>query len=186
VVFDMDGTLTISSLDFEAMKAQCGAPPDQGLLEFLESAPEPARRLGWAVLTEHERRAAAQCELREGAREVTQELLRRGLRLALLTRNSSRSVRTVLERFELEFDCCLSREDGVPKPAPDALHEIARRLGLQARQMLVVGDYLYDMLAGRAAGTATAFIRTEKGHEPPFEADVVVDNLRELLDLLPG
>jgi phosphoglycolate phosphatase-like HAD superfamily hydrolase len=65
------------------------------------------------------------------------------------------------------------------------LLEIARRLELQPQELLMVGDYLFDVQAGRAAGARTAFIATRADLEPPPEADVVIRDLRELLHVCP-
>ena len=186
----MDGTLTDSPLDFARIRAECGVPTGRPVLEHLAGLPEPERGRAEAVLAEHERRAAAECVLRDGAREVIEGLRTRGLKTALLTRNSAESVRTVLARFALEFDCWLSREDAEPKPSPDAVLKIARRFGMRPQEMLVVGDYVFDMQAGRAAGARTAFVRNAKvlglpaATGLPAEADFVISDLHELLDLV--
>ncbi len=186
VVFDMDGTLTISPLDFSLIRAEAGVPPGRPILEFIDAASEAERARVQAVLDQHEARAAQECTLRDGAREVTEELRRRGIKMALLTRNSAASVRTVVERFGLRLDCCVSREDAEPKPSPAAVLRIADALGVRPEQLLVVGDYVFDVQAGMSAGARTAFLRSEGGIDPPPEADVVLDDLRGLLDLLPG
>ncbi len=185
VIFDMDGTLTRSSLDFELIRRECGVPPAQPLLEYMAEASETERRRTLDVLGRHERRAALECTMRDGAAEVLEEVRRRGYNMALLTRNSAESVRTVLGRFGLEFDCWLSREHAPPKPSPEPVLEIARRLGLRPEELLVVGDYLFDVYAGNAAGARTAFVRTERALEPPEEADLVLKDLHELLETLP-
>jgi HAD superfamily hydrolase (TIGR01509 family) len=184
VVFDMDGTLTESALDFDAIRAEAGVPPGRPILEFMETAPEPVRSRIEKVLDAHERRAAGCCALRDGAAEVLEELRGRGARLALLTRNSAESVRTVLERFGLRFDCCLSREHAEPKPSPQPVLRIAEALGLEPHELLVVGDYVFDMQSGKAAGATTALVRTRKLPVAPREADFVIDDLRELPALL--
>jgi HAD superfamily hydrolase (TIGR01509 family) len=186
VVFDMDGTLTDSPLDFDLIRAECGIPQGRPILEFLREAPEAERERIGGILDRHEQRAAESCTLREGAREVTEELLRRGLKTALLTRNSAHSVRTVLERFGLRFDCWLSRETAEPKPSPQPVLNIAQSFGLKPAELLIVGDYIFDMQAGRAAGARTAFVKTRSGIAAPAEADVVLENLHELLTVVPG
>ena len=186
VVFDMDGTLTESPLDFDRIRAECGLPAGQPILEFLRSAEEADRRRVQAVLDRHERRAARECTLYDGAREVVEELTRRGVKTALLTRNSAESVQTVLERFGLRFDVWMSREDAEPKPSPEPVLRIARRLGLAPEELIVVGDYVFDVQAGRAAGARTAFVRRRSDLTPPPEADVVIESLHQLLDMLPS
>jgi HAD superfamily hydrolase (TIGR01509 family) len=186
VIFDMDGTLVESALDFDRIRAEARVPEGEPILEFLEGAAEPDRRRVLEVLHRHERRAASESRLRDGVGEVLDELSRRGLRTALLTRNSADSVRTVLERFGLRLDCWVSRETARPKPSPEPVLAIAARLGLAPEEMLMVGDYVFDVQAGRAAGARTAFLRVAGGIETPAEADLVIHDLRELLAALPG
>ncbi len=185
VAFDMDGTLTVSELDFDRIRAECGVPPGESVLEHMESLPEQERHRVESILGRHERDAAASSGLRDGAREVLQELRARGFRTALLTRNSAESVRTVLRRFGLEFDCWLSREHSEPKPSPEPVLKIAERLGVLPDQLMVVGDYVFDVLAGHAGGALTAFVRSERPIAPPPETDVIIEDLHVLLELLP-
>lgn len=186
VVFDMDGTLTISTLDFAAIRMECGIPADQPILEHLDQAQEDERAHIWDILERHERRAAEECQLRPSTQSVLRELAERSIRTALVTRNSAECVRIVLERFGLDFEYCLSREHSRPKPAPDAVLAVAERFAIAPAQILVVGDYVFDVLSGVAAGAHTAFIRTpEKDIEPPREAEFIIDDLSELLDLIP-
>jgi HAD superfamily hydrolase (TIGR01509 family) len=186
VVFDMDGTLTDSPLDFDRIRLESGIPPGRPVLEFLETAdPETAGRVR-GILGRHEEHAAGACTLRSGAREVTEELSDRGVPTALLTRNSSRAVATVLGRFGLRFDVCIAREDAEPKPSPQPVRLIAEKLGVQPEELLMVGDYVFDMQAGRAAGATTVLVRSAKLPEPPSEADYVIDELTELLALVPA
>jgi phosphoglycolate phosphatase-like HAD superfamily hydrolase len=102
-----------------------------------------------------------------------------------VTRNSAESVQTVLRRFGLRFSLWLSREHAEPKPSPQPVLKIAEAFGLAPAELLVVGDYIFDVEAGRAAGARTAFVKSRAGAEPPAEADMVIVELRELLDALP-
>ncbi|MCD6416233.1 MAG: HAD family hydrolase [Planctomycetes bacterium] len=184
VIFDMDGTLIDSPLDFELIHAQTGVPRDRPLLEYMDRAgPEESRRM-YSILARHEERAALDCTLREGAAEAIDSLRRMGCALALLTRNSARSVRTVLGRLGLQFDCWLSRDDEAPKPSPVPVLRIADRLKLTPGEVLMVGDYRFDVMAGHAAGARTAFLKGGKDAEAPRETDFVLEDLRELPPLL--
>jgi phosphoglycolate phosphatase-like HAD superfamily hydrolase len=90
----------------------------------------------------------------------------------------------VLGRFGLRFDVCLAREDAEPKPSPQPVRLIAERLGLHTGELLMVGDYVFDMQAGRAAGATTVLVRSPKLLRPPPEADYVIDDLLEVLALI--
>ena len=49
------------------------------------------------------------------------------------------------------------------KPLPGMLHRLARRLGLEVGDAVMVGDAERDLAAGAAAGTALWLVRTGKG-----------------------
>ena len=184
VVFDMDGTLTVSNLDFDGIREEAGIPDGEPILEYLDSAPAPERERGERVLHAHEREAIRNCRLRPGVNRVFDALRQAGVKIALLTRNSRSCVEMLIERFEFSFDCWVSREDAAPKPSPEPLLKIARCVGVPPSEMLMVGDYKFDMQAGRAAGARTAFLETNYHREVKPEADVVISDLRELLDYL--
>lgn len=181
----MDGTLVISLLDFNRIRAEAGVPEGMPVLEFLQVASPEHKLRAQAVLREHELRAARQCQLRPGAVELLLELRARGLKLALLTRNSRDSVELVLKRFCLEFDCTVAREDARPKPHPEPILKIAEALALDPSELLVVGDYIFDVQCGQRAGALTALLRTGAQYMLTPPADIVVDDLLELLDHVP-
>jgi len=151
------------------------------LLEYMDEAPRDRRVHVCSVLEKHEARAAKTCRLRDGAAELLRALRGRGLKLGLLTRNSRASADTVVERFALAFDCCITREEAAPKPSPAPVLTMARHFGFEPFELLVVGDYIFDIEAGRAAGARTAFLKTHDGVEPP-PADIYLGKLSDLLD----
>jgi phosphoglycolate phosphatase-like HAD superfamily hydrolase len=65
------------------------------------------------------------------------------------------------------------------------VHEAARLFEVKPAELLMVGDYVYDIAAGHAAGAATAFITNGKAIPPTDPApDYVVSALPELPPLL--
>lgn len=166
VIFDLDNTLVDSALDFGRIKAEIGT--DQPILEYRATVDEPEQRRVDEILDRHESRAAATCMLCAGARELLDFLRARGVPAALLTRNSRASVNTVLARHGMAFDAVLSREDSAPKPSPEPVQIICRRLGVAPAECLMVGDYLYDIQCGQAAGTRTMLV--DGPHRKKFAA----------------
>ncbi len=165
VVFDFDGTLTApGALDFAAIKRRVGCPPDQYILEWIEGLPAGARRReALAALEESEERAAGESSPNAGAEEAVLAARRLGLGVAVLTRNGRRAVDLALARFPrltaADFDVIVTRDDAVAaKPAADGVVHAAAALGVPPAELLVVGDFVLDMLAGRAAGAVTAFL----------------------------
>jgi len=182
VVFDLDHTLVDSDLDFAAIKREIGT--DMPILEYRAAVgPEEQARvdriLGW-----HEMRAAATCKLLPGARELLDFLERRGVFKALLTRNSRTTIRTLSERLGFRFDSIVTREDAEPKPSPEPVLLICRRLGVSPTNTLMVGDYLYDMLAGERAGAMTLLVHSPHRHKFEFTPDFEVPNLVEARNIV--
>ena len=185
VIFDLDGTLTEPLLDFEAIRRELGIPSRQPILEALESFAPTARARAEVVLRRHEMDAIAAATLAEGCRELLALLDAHDVPTAILTRNIRAAVDDFTSRFGLRFAAVFTREDGPPKPAPDGALVLCRRLGLAASDVWAVGDYKYDVIAGRAAGCRTVLVRPA----PPADLaewgspDLVIGSLRELVDL---
>ena len=134
---------------------------------------------------EHERRAADQAELQPGACETIDRLRERGIPVAILTRNSRISTGTVLDRLAIRVDAIRTRDDGVVKPSPEPVLALCRTLGVDPGASWMVGDYLFDIQAGRAAGATTILLQVADA-PPSFarEADHVIQSLPEVLDLV--
>lgn len=184
VIFDLDGTLTRPFLDFDAIRAELGLPPGP-ILEAMSRMTGPDRQRAEAVLHEHERRAADQAELQPGASETIDRLRGRGIPVAILTRNSRISTGTVLDRLAIRVDAIRTRDDGVVKPSPEPVLALCRTLGVDPGASWMVGDYLFDIQAGRAAGATTILLQVADA-PPSFarEADHVIQSLPEVLDLV--
>jgi HAD superfamily hydrolase (TIGR01509 family) len=165
VLFDFDGTLTRpGALDFAAIKREVGCPPDRFVLEWIQGLPAgTARDAAAAALERFELAAAAASEPNDGAEDLVRRLRATGLAVGVLTRNGRAAIDRALRRFSslttADFDVVVTRDDGLaPKPAPDGVVHAARVMGSPPEETLVVGDYLLDMRAGRAAGAVTAYL----------------------------
>ena len=183
VIFDLDGTLTRSNLNFDEIRAEIGV---QGpILEALEALDEDGRRRALEILERHERTAADRVVLQDDAVVVLATSRRRGLKTALLTRNSRSSVEVIAARHGLVFDAIHTRDDGTIKPSPEPVLSLCARLGTRPQRTWVVGDYLFDLQAGRAANAPTVLMVGE-APLPAYAAlaDHVIRKLTELLDLL--
>ncbi len=88
-----------------------------------------------------------------GLREVL-EVLAREIPLAIATNRGS-SMPRILEHFDLSgyFSEVVTHQDVPrPKPFPDMLLEVARRLDVTARHMTFIGDSELDQAAAESAG----------------------------------
>ncbi len=203
LIFDFDGTLTRpGALDFPAVKRELGCPADSLVLEWIEALPAGAKRDdALATLERFELAAAAESEPNEDAERVVRGLRAQGLKIGVLTRNGLPAVRRALARFRDldagDLDVIVTRDDGIPpKPAPDGVLHAAAAMGVRPAETLVVGDFVLDMQAGRAAGALTAYLTNGGAGEPPGSGahelgrpedaacDFVVHGLAELDDVV--
>jgi hydrogenase expression/formation protein HypE len=192
VLFDFDGTLTLpGALDFPAIKREMNCPPDIPILEWLETVPAELKPPLIRILESREESAAEESVPNVGAEECLSALRDKGVLIGIITRNSLPSVRLALERFGTvrlhDFSTVITRDDSLPKPHPDGIHKACERMGLAVSALMVVGDFRFDVIAGKAAGACTVLLTNGKpsvmGHGDP-EPDYTIARLEEILQLL--
>lgn len=179
ILFDMDGVVVRQGLDFPAIKREIFGDSEGYILERMAALPGSKRARAEAILERHETAAAAAAEPMDGILPFLRWMDARGLKRGLVTRNSRKSVDMVLGRLGFRFDAVVSREDAPPKPAPEPVWLACRRMGLSPAAVLLVGDFEFDMLAGRRAGVRTVLLRgpAVAGSQ---HADLTVNSLDEL------
>jgi hydrogenase expression/formation protein HypE len=192
VLFDFDGTLTRpEALDFGELRRLLSCPVGQPILEHIQALPaEEERRKAWGILDAFELAAARASVPNEGSEALVGLLKDAGIARGILSRNSRASVLEAMKRFRslgpADFSVLISRESsGRPKPHPDGVRLAARLFALPPSGVLIVGDFVFDIMAGKAAGAGTAFL-TNGRPVPPMEVspDYVVDTLMELRPIL--
>ncbi len=192
VLFDFDGTLTLpEALDYPAIKQELGCPADQAILEYLETQPRAKRSALMKILEGIEDQAAEASRPNRGAEKCVSVLKGRGIILGILTRNGFSSVKKALKKFDgvaiRDFAALITRDESLPKPHPDGVHEAAKQMGLSTREILMVGNFRFDIMAGSAAGAMTVLLANRESSvmlpgDP--EPDYVVSDLEESLALL--
>jgi HAD superfamily hydrolase (TIGR01549 family) len=187
VLFDLDGTLTRPHLDFDVIRREIGLPtePRTPILEAMQSMPPADRVRAEAILLDHERQAADASQLWDDTHAVLAAIRSAGIPVAVMTRNSRQSVDTVMARHGLRFDAAYAREDGPVKPAPAPVLNLCSQLQADPARAWVVGDYLFDIQAGNAAGAVTVLMLGD-APVPAWagQARHVIRRLNELLPLL--
>jgi len=121
------------------------------------------------ILDRHEWAGAARATLMPGVRRFLRTIEQRGLRRAVLTRNSREVTLHTLERLDLKFDPVVAREDGPAKPDPAAIWAIRDAWGLSSDEIAIIGDFRFDIEAGRKAGVFTVWY--SRGRAPEAVAD---------------
>ena len=191
VLFDFDGTLTRpGALDFSVIKAAIGCPDKTPVLEYMAGIDDPERRSEMAArLDRFELEGAAASVPNAGAAVIVAFIKKARLPLGVLTRNSRASVLRALENFTevapADIDVLITREDPARiKPSGEGVRLAARRLGVEPAHVLVVGDFVFDVEAGRRAGAMTVFLTNGGALPDDLESDFVIDSLTDLQPLI--
>jgi phosphoglycolate phosphatase len=204
-LFDLDGTLAETPIDFEGMRrsildlaqslglnAEELRPYDiLGMIERAEellegvSLPEPFREQAERELVRYEREAASVAKELPGAIETLTQLKARGFKVGIVTRNCRLGLNMALERIPLPHDLSLSRNEvRRAKPDPEHLLEAARQLGVAPEACAMVGDHPMDIQGGRAAGMFSIAVQTRDSSPDAFQSvnpDVILPSVGELL-----
>ena len=184
VIFDLDGTLVDSALDFDAIRRDMGLPSGMPILESLNQIPAGSEKDQMLeVLRRHELNGATRATLYDGVREFLEWLDQREICRAVLTRNSRESTEIVLDRLDLCFEMALTREDAPPKPDPTGLLTICDAWDLQPAHVLFCGDYVFDLEAGSRAGMTTMLFAPRELPDFARQADHVLRSFRDAADL---
>jgi len=183
ILFDMDGVIVRQELDFLAIKREIFGSTEGFILERMAGLEGAARGRAEAILDRYETEAAHAAVPVDGAVEFFDWLTERTIPRGIVTRNSQKSVRIVLRKLGITVDAVVTREDAAPKPSPEPILVACRRLGIVPAEGLFVGDFEFDMLAGRRAGITTVLLKNAV--QPHSEnADHVIESFRDLQALL--
>ena len=128
----------------------------------------------------------------EGIPEVLFEMKRRGALLGIVTSRQTKSCIEGLKNFGLYdlFDGLVAAETtDIHKPLPEPALICCRQLGVDPSEAVMVGDSVFDLQCGNAAGCGSCFVAwsfatsLEKA-EKECNAGVVAYTPSDLLDLI--
>lgn len=207
VLFDLDGTLVETNIDFACMKRDMIAiAVEHGLsasdvqrLDILAivdavhaevaasrdvSAADLVRAKMLGRLEEIEMPSCLAATPMPGALELLSALREAGIRVGIVTRNCRRGVDLSLARTGVSAEVLLTRDDiARTKPHPDHLLRALSALDSTPSEAIMVGDHWMDVAAGRAAGAKTVGLLHDDRPADYFDSmapDYVVRRLAEL------
>ncbi len=184
LIFDMDGTLTVPLIDFRKIRRELGAPDGEDLAELINSWPESRRTHAWKVIEKYELYAIENNRLQTGVEHALKRFAQAGICLAIITRNTARSTDALLEKLPVKFDPVLTREFPHIKPAPEPVRHILDCWQIEARECLMIGDYIHDIQAANAAGAISCYFKNSAGKHWDEDADFTVSSYQELENLV--
>jgi len=206
LIFDLDGTLVDSSLDISKAINYAFGPygiPEVGVAETITLIGEGLTRLIGKVI---ERKAPDldlstlvarflehySTHLSDNTRPYpgVEKVLRalQGYKKAIVSNKTEALSIKVLEALDLMryFDCVMGG-DTLPekKPSPIPIFDLLRRFNMRPDEALLVGDSIYDIDAGRAAGVKTVAALYGYGG-PGFwkRADYRIESIEGLIGIL--
>ncbi len=212
VLFDMDGTLIRTHIDFDKMREDLRewakswevtgeTARTDDVLEIVARGVERvwkrdgteeailAKREAYTRIEKAEEKGCEKPEAIDGATELLQTLQSRGVRIGIVTRNAKSIASELLRRMDLPYDTLVARGDTPEfKPHPAPVRKACENLGVSPHNCAVVGDLWADIASGKAAGVA----RTVAIHWPydkpdrfaTVAPDVTVQSLREAFPYL--
>ncbi|KAF4455675.1 hypothetical protein F53441_2075 [Fusarium austroafricanum] len=196
VVFDMDGTLCEpQTYMFKEMRDVLGISRTTDILDYIDTLPNSEKENALESIRNIEREAMKTQIAQPGLMTLMAYLDANSIPKAICTRNFDVPVQNLMEKF-LEgsrFHPIVTRDFRPPKPDPAGILHIAKDWGLKdeagegdATGLIMVGDSIDDMTAGRRAGAATVLLVNDVNRALAEHAhtDLVITTLDELVDIL--
>lgn len=183
---------------FGQMRAALDIPKSIDILDHMASLPAAEQPAAHAAIQAIERDAMEKQAPQPGLMDLMAYLDSRQLPKAICTRNVPGPVDHLVAKFLSDckpFAPIVTRELSPPKPHPAGILHIAKSWGLvdqsgegDATGLIMVGDSVDDMTAGRRAGAATVLlVNKENEHLRDHDhTDLVISRLDELTHILEG
>jgi phosphoglycolate phosphatase len=185
VVFDWDGTLADSTaLIAESIRSACddiGEPvPDEsaaryviglGLADALRHVAPGLPQARHHELSDRYRHHFLarddEIPLFDGVRDLLADMGTAGFLLGVATGKSRAGLERAMMQHRLAAHFVATRcgDEGFPKPHPDMLLRLIDRVGVEARETLMIGDTTHDVELAHGAGAAAVAV-TYGAHDP--------------------
>ncbi len=212
--FDMDGTLLDTAIDYEKLGnaeayvlSELGVPSDElssacDDIDMIRKGVAYLNRNGNGIsfdeackmvnqrASDVEMEAVETAHCFQGVPELLDELRTKGYRIGLLTRGQRLYAESAMGRCGIldRMDAVEAFDDhptGEQKPNPIAMDHLAKALGVVSKDMLYIGDSVWDYHCARDSGAGFIGIaHGENGHrkwERVKEDVELIENISELI-----
>jgi len=156
-VFDMDGTVFKSHLDWLKIREELNISPGGNILEeiYMNNRVDKKRL---EILENYEKENTLKTEPINGISEFIIFLKRENITTVLLTNNNRENTDYLLDKFHLNFDLVVTRELKLWKPDPEAFFYAMKKTGSTPGETISIGDSHYDVKASQRANVPYIFI----------------------------
>ncbi len=207
VLFDLDGTLVETNIDFTKMKSSIielsrnyGIPDSIELpidiLEIINLSksflinsraaiiPDEYNQSAYKILRNMEVHASQNAKIMEGAKELLSILRQSNIKICIVTRNCREASEISINKTGIIYDIMLTRDDTSDiKPNPNHLLSTISAFNISPNHAVMVGDHWIDILAGRRAGIKTVGLLHPTKNQDVFskyQPDLIINSLHEL------
>lgn len=156
IIFDMDGTLVDSKIDYTSLHAALNLDPSASIVNHLNSLNEKDKQAAHDIIHHFETTGYKKSVIIDGVKNLLNALEKNNINVAIFTLNSRVTAEKTLKMHDLKIPFIITREDAQPKPNPEGLFKICDHYSTPLDQALYVGDYIYDLQAGLNANIKTA------------------------------
>ncbi|MCQ2056149.1 MAG: HAD family hydrolase [archaeon] len=214
--FDMDGTLvdtkinydelnmaefdTLTSLGVPVKKINVTESTDVAIRQSIEYLRTIGKEYSFDQIEKLINKRAEDIEMRSvftancfsGTIELLKRIKSAGYLIGLLTRGQRKYVESVMKKCEImgymdAIDAFDDHPVGLQKPNPVAMNFLAQKLGVSVKEILYIGDNVWDYYCARDAGAGFIGVASGRHGRTKWDAldeDVfVVDSVTALIDL---
>ena len=125
----------------------------------------------------------------DGIIDLLKQLKVQGYKLAVVSNKADAAVKPLCDMYFKDlFDVALGEREGVnKKPAPDAVYEVLKELGIEKEKSLYIGDSEVDVATARNA--EVDLIAVSWGFRPrtlleELQVEKIADSVEELMGML--
>ena len=208
ILFDFDGTLVDSAPgivktmqqtfrrmgvavpDEDAMRATIGLPLDKALQMLAGLSDDDTRT---ATKTYRDIFHTYELNYINNSPHVISTLNKikaSGISMAIVTSRESTSLNLITDRRGMSsfFETSITGADGYkPKPAPDMVLALMKRMNIKNHETLVVGDTTFDIEMGNAAGCSTVAVTYgyhSKERLASAKPTFTIDSFEKLIEII--
>lgn len=162
VIFDLDGTLIDSQYDWNLIRREIGVG-DLPILSHINNLKGALKEQAMRVLESFEKVATKRARLNRGMKRLLELIEEKGIKKAIVTNNSRKTVEYLVRKWHLSFDHIVTRDDGVWKPSGEPLERAVAMLCLRKEEVIYVGNSEHDRMAAKDAGIRFISVRAPGG-----------------------
>ncbi|MBP5212814.1 MAG: HAD family phosphatase, partial [Pyramidobacter sp.] len=180
VVFDWDGVIAETKLNFQPIRDRFFGGQRVPLLESARTLPPSECDAVMKAIAAEERRGAAASTPVPGALELIRLLNERRVPWCVMSRNCRESIDLAARTIGFPLPLLtFGREAVHVKPDPRAFEDAASGLGVNVRDCLVIGDFLYELIGARRAGARCVLVNRADAECESY-ADATFATMRDL------